>query len=316
MGEDYDVVVAGGGPAGLSAAVNLARARLRILVLDGNRPRHAATLSAHGYLTRDHIAPLELRRLGRQDLEPYETAEFQFASVTSVVRCEAGFRVRARGVRGAPDRDVYARRVVVATGLTETLPDIVNARAFYGTSLHSCLVCDGWEKRDEPLVLIGTSTDLAWQAWRALQWTRDLTVLTHGADVLSAGEEDELARAGVSVERTPIDQICGDHGVMTGIRLRDGRVLEHRYGFLRPAWSPSLRAFDPGIATRDASGLLVVDAEGRTDAAGLYAAGDVTPPGPQRIPIAIGAGARVATAVVDDVARERWRQFGRGGEVV
>lgn len=292
MSEDYDVVVVGGGPAGLSAAVNLARAQLRVLVLDGNRPRHAATLSAHGYLTRDHIAPLELRRLGRQDLEPYETAEFQFASVTSVVRCERGFRVRARGVRGAPDRDVHTRRVVVATGLTEALPDIVNARAFYGTSLHSCLVCDGWEKRDDPLVLVGTSPDLAWHAWRALQWTDDLTVLTHGADVVSASEEDELSHAGVSVERTPVAEICGDHGAMTGIRLRDGRFLEYRYGFLRPAWSASLHAFDPGIATRDTSGLLVIDADGRTDAEGLYAAGDVTPPGPQRIPIAIGAGAR------------------------
>lgn len=308
MTQHYDVVVIGGGPAGLSAALNLVRARMRVLVLDANRPRHAATLFAHGFLTRDNISPLELRRLGREDVDGYENGEVQFAHVESVMPLDTGFRVIATGVRGAPDRDVHTRRVVIATGLAEILPDFGNARSFYGTSLHSCYECDGWEKQDLPLVLIGESGDLAWRAWWTLQWTSDLVVLTNGSSAISAEEEDELSQAGVDVIRTPIDEIRGDHGVMTGVALADGRVIQRGTGFIRPRWQARLEFLDDLVLGRDGAGLLVVDARGRTSFSGVYAAGDVTPPGPQQIAIASGAGATVSAAIVEDAIRERRSQ--------
>lgn len=305
MTQHYDVVVIGGGPAGLSAALNLVRARMRVLVLDANRPRHSATLFAHGFLTRDNISPLELRRLGREDVSAYENGEVQFAAVDAVTALPDGYRVVARGVKGHPDRDVHARRIVVATGLAETLPDIGNARAFYGTCLHSCLECDGWEKQDAPLVLIGESEDLALQAFRALQWTNDLLVLTNGAAVIDTAEERELAASGIRLERTPIDEITGERGDMTGLILTDGRSLAYRAGFIRPRWEARLGFLDQLGLDADGDGLVIVDERGRASRSGVYAAGDVVPPGPQQIAIAAGHGVAVSATIVDDDVRER-----------
>ncbi|QPZ39771.1 NAD(P)/FAD-dependent oxidoreductase [Paramicrobacterium chengjingii] len=305
MTQHYDVVIVGGGPGGLSAALNLVRARMRVLVLDANRPRHSATLFAHGFLTRDNISPLELRRLGREDVSAYENGEVQFATVDAVTSLPDGFRVIASGVKGDPDRDVHTKRIVVATGLAEILPDIGNARAFYGTCLHSCLECDGWEKQDAPLVLIGESDDLAEQAFRALQWTNDLLVLTNGSSVVGTDEERELAQAGIDVERSPIAEIQGARGVMTGIELADGRVLDYRGGFIRPRWHARLGFLDGLGIDIDADGLLVVDDRGRGSRDGVYAAGDITPPGPQQIAVAAGQGAMVSATIVSDDARVR-----------
>ncbi|WP_235940823.1 NAD(P)/FAD-dependent oxidoreductase [Paramicrobacterium fandaimingii] len=306
MTQHYDVVVIGGGPAGLSAALNLVRARMRVLVLDANRPRHAATLFAHGFLTRDNISPLELRRLGREDVSSYENGDVQFATVEAVTSLPDGYRVIAGGVKGDPDRDVHTKRVVVATGLAEILPDIGNARAFYGTCLHSCLECDGWEKQDAPLVLIGESDDLAEQAFRALQWTNELLVLTNGSGVITDAEESELDAAGIGVDRTRISEIQGGRGVMTGIELADGRVLDYRVGFLRPRWNARLGFLDGLGIVADEAGLLVVDERGRSSRQGIYVAGDITPPGPQQIAIAAGQGAMVSATIVADEAR--WRR--------
>lgn len=297
----YEVVVVGGGPAGLSAALNLARARRRVLVVDGNRPRHAATLLAHGFLTRDGVSPLELRRMGREEVDAYDNATVVFAQVSAVSVEGDGFRVAARGVRGGADVDVSADTVLIATGVTETMPAIPSIRAFYGTQLHSCIECDGFESAGQPLALIGETADLAERALLLTQWTDDLIVFTNGVAPIGEDEERTLARLGVRVERRPIDDVVGEKGVMTGVRLADGTVVERAGGFLRPVWSPSLSFVDALDLDRDADGYLLTDADGRTSLPGVYAAGETTAPGPQQLIVAAGSGAVVAAAVNRDL---------------
>jgi thioredoxin reductase len=297
----YEVVVIGGGPAGLSTALNLARARRRVLVVDGNRPRHSATLIARGFLTRDGIPPLELRRMGREEVDAYQNASVVFAQVTAVTVEADGFRVTGRGVRGGVDVDVVAETVVIATGVTETMPGVPSIRAYYGTHLHSCVECDGYEKAGEPLALIGETADVAERALLLTQWTDDLVVFTNGADVVSADEERALASLGVRLERRPIDDIEGDKGAMTGIRLTDGTVIERAGGFIRPVWTPALAFADGLDLERDSDGYLVTDAQGRTSLPGVYAAGETTAPGPQQLIVAAGSGAVVAAAVNRDL---------------
>ncbi|CAM5286707.1 NAD(P)/FAD-dependent oxidoreductase [Leifsonia shinshuensis] len=301
MAASVEVIVVGGGPAGLSAALNLARARRRVLVVDGNRPRHAATLQAHGFLSRDGVAPAELRRLGREEVSGYDEADVVFAQVSEVAVDADGFRARATGVRGGADVDTVAETVVIATGVTETMPALPSLRAFYGTQLHSCLECDGFEKAGEPLALIGETADLAERALLLTQWTDDLIVFTNGVAPIGDDEERALARLGVRVERRPIEDVVGEKGVMTGVRLADGTVIPRAGGFVRPVWTPALSFADGLDLDRDSDGYLVTDAHGRTSLPGVYAAGETTAPGPQQLIVAAGSGAVVAAAVNRDL---------------
>jgi thioredoxin reductase len=293
--------VIGAGPAGLSAALNLVRARRRTLVIDSNRPRNAATLRSHGFLSRDGIPPLELRKLGREEVESYDEGEFAAGLVTAVRTSEGGFDVVTTGIRGAANIVATASAVLIATGLAETLPAIPSIRAYYGTQLHSCVECDGYEKRGEALALIGESDDLALRALELRQWTDDLVVFTCGVGAISDAEEATLFARGVRVERRPIEDIEGERATMTGIRLADGDFVERDGGFVRPAWTPAL-GFAEGLDLgRDADGFVVVDGSGRTSVTGVYAAGESTAPGPQQLIIAAGSGAATAAAINRDL---------------
>ena len=291
----YDVIVIGAGPAGLSAALNLVRARRTVLLLDSNRPRNAATLKSHGYLSRDGISPLELRKLGREELEAYPEATYQKLAVSSVVGEAGAFTVTA----GA--KAFSAARVLIATGLTEIMPVLPSLRTFYGTSVHSCMECDGYEYADRPLALIGETDDLAYRATLLSQWSRDLVVFTNGVGTVTTEEEVALAGRGVRVERRPVADISGDRTGLTGITLTDGETIPREGAFIRPVYAPKLDYVAALGLETDADGCLVTNAVGRTSVAGVYAAGDSTAPGPQQLIVAAGAGGRVAASINRDL---------------
>lgn len=298
MTERYDVVVVGAGPAGLSAALNLVRARRRVLLVDANRPRNAATLRSHGFLTRDGVSPLELRKLGRAEVEGYAEATVVQAVVDDVSPVADGWRVHGtwRGTEVA----VSTGAVVIATGLREEFPSLPSLRTFYGTSVHSCVECDAYEKAGETLALIGETDDLADRALLIASWTDDLVVFTNAVATLSDGDRARLASAGVRVEERPLDDLVGDRSGVTGVRLADGDVVPCTGGFVRPRWHVDLDWVD-AVLERDAEGLVAVDRAGRTGVDGLYAVGDVTPPGPEQLIVAAGAGAVTAAAVHRDL---------------
>ena len=309
------VAIIGGGPAGLSAGLQLVRANRRIAILDSNRPRHSATLQSHGFLTRDGASPIELRRLGREEFESYSTAFFAQSITREVTRLSEdearevgfpdgiGFRVRATGIRGAADVEFTARRVLIAAGLTEELPPFPMIRAYYGTALHSCVECDGFEKTDKPLALIGETADLFARALLISRFSSDLIVFTNGADTVRPEQEQQLAAVGIRVERRVIDDIVGEKADMTGVRLVDGEVIPRVGGFVRPRWHAPVEFMGGLEIERDDWGLVVVDERGETSARGVYAVGDIVPPGPQQLIIAAGNGARVAAKLNLDMIK-------------
>lgn len=311
----HDVAVIGAGPAGLSAALNLVRAKRTVLLVDANRPRNAATLRSHGFLTRDGVSPLELRKLGRLEVEAYPEATVVQAVVDLVTPDADGWRLH--GTWRGTEVDARAKTVVVATGLREEFPALPMLRAFYGTAVHSCVECDAYDKAGQPLAFICETDDVVDRALLIAAWTDDLIVYTNGVAPLDDAGRARLAGAGVVIDERVIEDLEGDRTGMTGVRLVDGHVEPRMGGFVRPTWHADLDWLHttagagtgpdtdtPGVPAaleRDAQGLLVVDRVGRTTVPGLYAVGDVTPPGPEQLIVAAGHGAATAAAVHRDL---------------
>ncbi|ROR64778.1 NAD(P)/FAD-dependent oxidoreductase [Agrococcus jenensis] len=302
---DVDVVVIGAGPAGLAASLNLARQQRTVALVDSNRPRHAATLQSHGFITRDGISPLEMRSLGREEVLRYPTVTHERTLVRQIVAVDDGFAVQAEQPGSRAESETRAPAVLIATGLSETLPASKHVRPWYGTSLHSCMDCDGYDKRGQALALIGETPDLVERAMVIRRHTHDLAVFTNGSDAVDDAGATRLAEHGVTLVRTPIAAIEGDRSGMQAIVLDDGERSIRTGGFVRPWWHPQLEFAESLGLERDDDGLVVVDRSQRASVEGIYAAGDITP-GYRQLAVAAGAGTIAASVINRDlIARER-----------
>ena len=201
----YDVVIVGGGPAGLSAALVLGRSRRRVLLCDSGTPRNAASIALHGYLTRDGTPPLELLRLGHADLAPYGI-EFRAAQVTDVARAAGEFEITVDGDR------VRARSVLLATGVRDQLPAIPGMDECYGVSVHHCPYCDGWEHRDEALAVIGQGAAGAGLALSLKTWSDRVVLCTNGPARLTRAQREQLAARQIPIREEPIARVEHDGG--------------------------------------------------------------------------------------------------------
>lgn len=282
MSAEVDAVVVGGGASGLAAALWLARYRRSVVVLDSGDYRAASVEASHGYLGRDPQKPLELLARGREELLAYPTARLVGSPATSVVRRDDG-RFQAG--------DLIARRVVLATGVVDTLPDVEGFAEHYGASVFHCPACDGYEARDRDVVALGWDARLVGFSLTMLNWAGSVTVVTNG----HAFEGDsacraELAAHGVEVLEQDAVRLLGTRGDLRGLCLDDGRELATSLVFFSVAHTPRVDlALSLGCALDD-EGYVVVDGEGQTTIPGVYAAGDLTP-GLQLVQVAAASGA-------------------------
>lgn len=294
---NVDVVVIGAGPAGLAVALNLVRARRTVALLDSNRPRHLVAQSSHGFITRDGTTPLEFRRLGREEVEGYDEATVLSATVTSLTREGESLLVAAFD-RSGQSHEFWATHVVLATGLAETFPSIPSLRQYYGTTVHSCIECDGYDYIDAPIALIGETEDIAERAVLLSQWSNDVVLLTNGSHRVSDWWADKLAERNVRVDDRVIEDIEGGAGgVLTGIRFTDGDVLSRTAVFVRPKWTPNVEFAGVLDLVKTDDGLIAVDDDGLTSERGVWAVGEITPPGSEQLLIAAGAGQKLASVI-------------------
>ncbi|MPZ86023.1 MAG: FAD-binding protein [Actinophytocola sp.] len=279
----YDVVIVGGGPAGLSAALVLGRARQRVAVVDAGEPRNARAAESHGFLTRDGVAPAELLRIGREEVRGYGVELVE----DRVVAAAPGFRVAL-----ASGATLEARRLLVTTGLRDELPDIPGMAELWGGDVHVCPYCHGYEVRDRPLGIVADGPMGVLKALLVRQWSEDV-VLFPGDYVPTPEEDARLAARSVPVEPGKITRLVVEDGALTGVELGDGRMVPRAAVFTNPtnvATDTMLR--DLGCEVDD-QGIVRVDAAGRTTVPGVWAAGNVVDPHAQLI-TAAGAGSRTA----------------------
>ncbi|MBF4457476.1 NAD(P)/FAD-dependent oxidoreductase [Pseudoclavibacter sp. VKM Ac-2867] len=233
----WDTIVIGAGPAGLSAALMLTRGRRRVLVLDHGVPRNRFTDHMHGVLGHEGLAPGELRRLGRAEVEAHEGV-FDEAEVVSVtpIGDDDGARVHVATKDG---RAFRARTVVVATGLRDELPNVPGLRALWGRGVYACPFCDGYEYRDRPIAVLAAGEHSDLKAHLLRQWSGDLVLLVNGSFTLGQAEARSLAARGVRVERSGVDEVlAGTDGRVRGVRLANGSELELEAIFTNPTFVP------------------------------------------------------------------------------
>jgi thioredoxin reductase len=290
----YDVVVVGGGAAGLSAALVLGRARRQVAVVDAGAPRNAPAAHMQGFLSRDGMPPADLLAAGRAEVRGYGVEIVD----DHVVGIDAGFFVRL--VSG---RVLRARRILVATGVHDELPDIPGVRQRWGRDLLHCPYCHGWEVRDQPVGVLGTLPGSVQHALLVRQWSDDVLFFAHTYD-LTAAERVQLEARGVQVVSGEVARLVVEADRLTGVELVDGRVVARTAVFVRPGNVPHDDGLLTGLGCEvDAAGFVTVDATGRTSACGVWAAGNAVDPRAQVITSA-GAGSAAAIAMNADLVRE------------
>jgi thioredoxin reductase len=309
----HDVVIIGGGAAGLSAALVLARARRSILVLDAGEPRNGPAAHMHGYLTRDGMRPADLLTVGRDEVKGYG-ATIVGGIATDVVRDgDNGFWVLMA------DRRISTRRVLVTTGLHDELPDVPGLRARWARDVLHCPYCHGHEVRDQQLGIIGGTPGAVRYAQIVRQWTHDLVYFT-APDLLTPTERNQLLARAIGIVEGTIDQLAiddADH--LRGVQMHDGCIIPRDALFVPPRFVPNSTLLARLGCDVDADGWVTVDPTGRTSVAGVWAAGNVVDPRAQVI-TAAGAGSAAAIALnadlVDDDVRHAVRDLDHGIPVI
>ncbi|MGW5121986.1 NAD(P)/FAD-dependent oxidoreductase [Streptomyces noursei] len=304
---EWDVVVVGAGAAGLNAALVLARARRRVAVIDGGAPRNAPADRMHGFLSRDGMPPTALLEVGRAELATYGAA---------LLTGRVDEITPALGVRLAGGPELRARRVLVATGLRDELPDIPGLRERWGRDLLHCPYCHGYEVRDQPLGVLGSGPGAVHHALLLRQWSPDVVLFPHHGEPTD-DERERLTARGVRIVGGTVARLLTEDDRLRGVELADGRVVPRTAVFVQPRMVPHDALLTALGCARDEAGWVITDAAGRTDVPGVWAAGNVVDPRAQVV-TAAGMGAAAAFAlnldlVTEEVERAVAEQRARAG---
>ncbi|MBD3886425.1 NAD(P)/FAD-dependent oxidoreductase [Phormidium tenue FACHB-886] len=272
-----DVVIVGAGPTGLSAALLLGRSRKHVLIIDSGKPRNAVSDAANGFFSRDGIAPSELLQIGREQLQKYENVKFQIGKVIDVKPFGTAPEKRNRfQVMLDTGEQLTTRKLLLATGVTDKLPEIEGFAQRWGTSVFHCPYCHGWEVQDQPLAIYGKGQAGFEMAQHLTGWSRDLILCTDGDASLSDDQRNQLSTWGIELREEKIDRLEQVNETLTGIVLATGEVIPRRGIFVQPQpHQHSDLAKQLGCNLAD-NGAVQVGEDKQTSVSGVYAAGDTT----------------------------------------
>lgn len=296
----YDVVIVGGGPAGLSAALALGRARKRVLVCDAGPRRNAAAEHIQNFVTRDGTPPQEFRNIARAQLAHYPNVEVRDVGVASISGERGAFRISTQ------NEIVDARRVLLATGMVDEMLPIEGYQDLWGRSIFQCPYCHGWEIKDTRWGYLphpGYAAHLLPFAMQIRGWTRDVVVFTNGAFEIAPEVRGHLDAANVRVETAPIARLVTGHGRLEALALENGTVVPRDALFSHPPQRQIELVRQLGVEL-DEEGFVRVDPMKReTSIPGIYAAGDLTTR-MQAAVIAAASGMQAAAAMNMELTME------------
>jgi thioredoxin reductase len=294
---DVDVAVIGGGAAGLSAALVLARARRRVIIIDGGAPRNAPAAHMHGFLSRDGFPPSDLLAAGRAEVAGYGGRILSGQVAEVLPNGASGYWLLL-----ADGRRITARRLLIATGLRDELPDIAGLASRWGRDVLHCPYCHGYEVRDRRLAVIGWGADAAKYTQIVRQWSDDV-VLFVPPGALSAVDRNRLVARAVGIVEGAVTRIAVENDRLTGVEVDGERVIGRDAVFVPPRFVPHADLLAGLGCRRDAAGWVEADPTGRTSVPGVWVAGNVANPRAQVI-TAAGEGSAAAIAINADLVED------------
>ncbi|MFJ1746952.1 NAD(P)/FAD-dependent oxidoreductase [Streptomyces sp. NPDC088116] len=303
LANSYDVVVVGGGAAGLSGALILARARRSVVVIDAGAPRNAPATGVHGLLAREGMKPAELLERGRAEVRGHG-GHVVSGEVAAVARDDNGLQVVL-----SDGRTAGARRLLVATGLVDELPEVPGLRERWGRDVVHCPYCHGWEIRDRAIGVLAAGPMSVHQAMLFRQWSDDITLFSHTMAPPAAEEARQLAARGIRVVDGEVASVEIADDRLVGVRLGDGTLVAREAVAVASRMVPRAD-FLAGLGLRPqahpsgAGEYIPADASGRTDVPEVWVAGNVTDLVAQVGAAAAGAAAAAAAINADLIAEE------------
>ncbi|WP_026534722.1 NAD(P)/FAD-dependent oxidoreductase [Arthrobacter sp. H14] len=298
--QTHDVAIIGGGAAGLSAAVTLARSLRSVVVVDAGEPRNAPSAGAHNVLGREGIPPLELLAAGRREAEQYG-AEVHSGRAESVRRCGDGFEVHLAG-----GGTLHARRLLLATGLIDELPDVPGVRGFWGESVLHCPYCHGWEVRGQRIGVLGTSPLSVHQALLFRQLSDDVTLFLHTMPEPDDETWEQLFALDIQVVNGTVQRLGSGNGVLQTVVLEDGHEFEVDAVAVGPRVVARADLYEQlgGALTEHPMGAFIeAGPMGRTEIPGVWTAGNVNDL-PAMVSVSSGAGVMAGAAINADLVAE------------
>jgi thioredoxin reductase len=295
----YDVIIVGAGPAGLSAALMLGRCRRSVVVFDNSKPRNAPSRALHGYLTRDGIAPVDFLRLARGELAKYDSVRIRNEEVAAA-ECRPGDGFVVTLESGETTR---ARKLLLATGVVDNLPEIPGFREMYGRSVFHCPYCDGWELCDQPLAIYGRGARGVGLSLELTAWSRDLVLCTDGPSEIEPDDRARLERNGIAVREERVTALEGSDGVLSRIAFAGAPPLERRALFFTTGQYQRSDLLERLGCEFNEKGTVRTGKYETTHLPGLFVAGDASR-AVQWVVVAASEGAEAAFAINTDLLKE------------
>jgi thioredoxin reductase len=298
-GDLFDVLIVGGGPAGLSAALLLGRCVRRVLLADTGDYRNEATYRSHGFFTRDGAPPHELLRIGRVQLDGLDVTVREDDVQTITKHAEAFIATFGGG------DNARARRVLLATGVDDLLPEVEGLREFWGKSVFHCPYCHGWEVRGQPLALYGTGEDGYNLVGLLRGWSHDLVLFTDGPAELDAEQRAHLDGLGVPVREEAVRRLVGEGSQLQAVVLESGEEVSRSALYLKPKQHPHTDLARRLGCEFTSDGRIVADRKQKTSVEGVYVAGDAGP-NVQQLVSAAATGMEAAMQINEDLLQEEF----------